>query len=67
MTTLLTIPEAAKELRVGKSTVYDWISDGRIKTVNLAEKGKASKTRIERKALDAFIASCADKARGTAA
>lgn len=58
MTTLLTIPETAKELRASVDTVYRRISDGLIKTVNIAPPGKRSKTRIRRVDLDRYIASC---------
>lgn len=58
---LLTIPEAAAELRVHTKTVYARISAGLIKTVNLAETGNRSKTRIRRSELERYIKSCEQK------
>lgn len=49
-TTLLTIPETAKDLRVGRSTVYRLIKEGALPTVRVGNV-----TRIERTALAAFI------------
>lgn len=56
---LLTVPEAAAELRIDRTTVYTLISDGRLKAHNLAKPGARSKTRIHRDDLNAFIATCA--------
>jgi excisionase family DNA binding protein len=56
-TALLNIPEVAAELRVTRSTVYRYIDDGLLPTVHI---GPRRLTRIERTALDAYIA----KSRG---
>lgn len=58
---LLTIPEAAAELGVHRDTVYDRISEGLIRTVNLAKPGQRSKARIERRELERYIRSCQQK------
>jgi excisionase family DNA binding protein len=53
-TALLTINEAAEELRVSRRTIYRYIEDGALPTVNIGRKG-FSRARIARKALDAFM------------
>ena len=53
-TALLTINEAAEELRVSRRTIYRYISDGALPTVNIGRE-KRSRSRIAREALDAFI------------
>lgn len=57
MTALLTVPEAAAELRVHRDTVYALIADRSLRAVNIARAGSRSKTRIPREALDAYVAS----------
>lgn len=57
MTLLLTVPEAAAQLRVHKDTVYALISDGRLRAVNAARPGARSKTRITEEALREYVAS----------
>jgi excisionase family DNA binding protein len=59
MNVLLTIPETAKALGL-KTTdaVYERISDGRLRAVNLAKPGERSKTRIRSDDLAAYIESC---------
>lgn len=49
---LLTVGEAAKYLGVGRKIVYQLIERGEIKAVKVG-----GSVRIERKSLDAFIAS----------
>ena len=46
----LTVPEAADYLRIGKSTVYEMVADGRIKTVKLpgVRRHLISKKSLER-------------------
>lgn len=56
MTALLTVPEAAAELRVHRDTVYALIADGLLGAVNIARDGSRSKTRIPREALSAYVA-----------
>lgn len=53
-TLLLTIPEAAAELRLSRWTVYDLISTGALRSVNVSTRG-GSKARIRRDDLQAFI------------
>ncbi len=45
---LLTIPQAAVTLGVGKDMVYDLIRRGSLPEVNLGEPGKRSKMRVSR-------------------
>ena len=45
---LLTIPQAAVTLGVGKDMVYDFIRRGSLPEVNLGEPGKRSKMRVSR-------------------
>lgn len=52
-TLLLTIPEAAAELRVHRMTVYRRIASGQIKTKDVGEGGKTL-LRIPREALEAY-------------
>lgn len=57
MTTLLTIPETAAELRCHKDTVYGLISDGLLHAVDMRRPGaKQPKTRVSREALDDYVA-----------
>lgn len=51
-TTLLTIPEVARELRVSRATVYRYFATGELKRVRLGTKGHF---RVERSEVDAFI------------
>jgi len=59
MIRLLTIPETADVLGL-KSTdaVYERISDGLLRGVNIAKPGQRPKTRIRSDDLDAYIESC---------
>jgi excisionase family DNA binding protein len=58
MTTLLTIPEAAVELRVHRDTVYKLISDGLLRAVDARHpSARKSKTRVRREDLAAYVAS----------
>lgn len=52
---LLTIPEAADELRISENSMYRLISAGLLQTVDVGT-GRQSRTRISRAALEAFIA-----------
>ena len=54
---LLTIPEAAGLLKVDKSTLYNWMREGRIKAINLGGEGGQS-YRIHPTELDRFIRAC---------
>lgn len=51
---LLTIPEAAAELRVSKTRMYELISGGEIPTCDVGT-GKRSRTRVPRKALERYL------------
>lgn len=62
MTLTLKISEAAAELRVHPDTLYGWIAKGRIKAINIAEKGTRPLMRIRREELDKFIASSSGRA-----
>lgn len=55
MTLLLTVPEAADELRCSENTVYRLISEGLIQTCDIGLRGRA-RTRITHKALQDFVA-----------
>ena len=50
MPTLLSIPEAAKELGIGKSKLYEWLSEGFIQSVRFPDTARRliPKTEIER-------------------
>lgn len=50
---LLTVSEAAKELGVGKTVIYQLIDTGEIRAV----KGKGGAVLIEKRSLDEFRAS----------
>lgn len=50
-TALLTVREAAIELRCSPNTVYTRISEGRLRYVDIGAKG----IRVSRKELDRFI------------
>ena len=55
-TPLLTIPEAAAVLGYkDRGTVYDLISAGELRAVDLRVTGKQAKTRVRRDDLQAFI------------
>lgn len=56
MTILLTVPEAADELRVCKDTVYALIAAGDLRARNIARPGSRSKTRIERTSIEEYVA-----------
>jgi excisionase family DNA binding protein len=51
---LYSIPAAAKILDVDRTTLYRWIKDGEIPTVQLGH-GRGSKTRISDTALAEYI------------
>jgi excisionase family DNA binding protein len=51
LATLLTISEAAHELALSRSTVYELVASGQLETVTI---GRAR--RVPREALDTFIA-----------
>jgi excisionase family DNA binding protein len=51
-TPLLTVAEAASELRLSKLSVYRFIADGRLDAVRIGENGKL---RIPRNALDRLL------------
>ncbi len=53
MVTLLTVREAALRLRISRSTLYELINAGRIRTVHPTP----GRTLITERVLDAFIAS----------
>lgn len=52
---LLTIPQAAVMLGIGKDMVYDLIRRGSLPAVNLGEPGKRSKLRVSQAALHAWV------------
>lgn len=52
---LLTVKEAADELRISADSLYRHISGGAVQTVNVGSV-KRPRTRITRAALDEFIA-----------
>lgn len=52
---LLTIPEAAEELRIHRDTVYAFVASGDLKAVDIAASGKRPRTRIRRDDFMAFI------------
>jgi excisionase family DNA binding protein len=55
---LLTIPQAAEQIGVAPSTVYEYISDGDLEAVDIARPGaKTTRLRVPLSALQAFIAS----------
>lgn len=62
MTLTLTVQEVADELRVHRNTVYDWIAAGRIKAINIAEKGTRPLMRIRREELEKFLKTSAGRA-----
>ena len=51
--TLLTIPQVAAALQVHRSSVYRYIADGMLTTVDIGRK--RPKTRVRQAALDKFI------------
>jgi excisionase family DNA binding protein len=53
-TALLTVNEAAEELLVSRRTIYRYIADGALPTVNIGREGR-SRTRVSREALTAYI------------
>ena len=57
MTFLLTIPQVAARLRIGRSSVYELIAGGELATADMVVKGSRSKTRVPESAVDEFIAS----------
>lgn len=52
---LLTVPEAAEELRVSNDSVYRLIAAGLIQTVDVGT-ARRPRTRVTRAALEEFIA-----------
>lgn len=54
-TVLLTIPETARQLRCGDSTVYRMIARGDLPSVDIAGPGSQSKTRVLREDLTAYL------------
>lgn len=61
---LLTIPEVAKELRVGEVAVRAWINEGKLEAVRLGSHPK-SRIRIPRAAVDAFVQPAGREMTGT--
>ena len=56
MSTLLTIPEVADELKLAPNTVYKMIAAGDLRAVDMSVPGaRKSKTRIRRDDLEAFV------------
>jgi excisionase family DNA binding protein len=55
-TLLLTIPEAARELRLHRDTVYQLIADGDLEAVDVARPGaKKTKLRVPYDALVTYV------------
>lgn len=55
-TALLTIPEAASELRVSPKTIYRLIADGALEVTDVARPGSfRPRTRVPREAITAYI------------
>lgn len=54
-TLLLTLPEAAEQLRISEDSLRALISAGAIQTVDVGT-GRRSRTRVTRTALEDFIA-----------
>ncbi|MGI8657235.1 MAG: helix-turn-helix transcriptional regulator [Candidatus Limnocylindria bacterium] len=52
MSRLLKIPEAAAELSIGRSHLYELIAGGHVKAVRIGERG----VRIPASELDRFVA-----------
>ncbi len=52
---LLTIPQAAEMLGIGKDMVYDFIKRGSLPAINLAEPGARPKLRISLAVLQLWI------------
>lgn len=56
-TLLYTIPEAGRQLRLCRDTVYELISDGELEAIDCARPGsKKTKLRVPREAVLAYIA-----------
>ena len=51
---LLTPPEVAEKLRVSERTLYRWIEQGLIKTIQIGP-GRAGVVRIRQTDLDAYL------------
>lgn len=51
----LTVPEAARRLRIGRSTIYRLIASGALTTTNVSTSGRP-RLRIEPSAITAFLA-----------
>lgn len=58
MTLLLTVPEAAAELRLHRATVYRLIAEGALPVVRVTRRG----VRINRDALNEYVKSQTDPA-----
>lgn len=52
---LLTVPEVAERLSVGRLTVYTWIRNGDLRGVKLAKRA----VRVRTSDLEAFLVDCA--------
>jgi excisionase family DNA binding protein len=62
---LLTIPQVAAQLVVGRSTVYRYIAAGLFDRVDLG-RGPASKTRIPQSSVDRFVKAATRRGRHAA-
>jgi excisionase family DNA binding protein len=56
---LLTVPEAANDLRLAVSSVWAMVKSGELESIVIGQKSR----RIERAALDAYVAGCRSKGR----
>lgn len=55
-TLVFTIPEAATELRLHRSTVYELISDGELEAIDVARPGsKRTHLRVPLESIQAYI------------
>ena len=55
-TLLLTIPEAATELRLGRNTIYELIGDGLLEAIDVARPGsKRTHLRVPRESIQDYI------------
>ena len=51
---LLTIPEAAKALRLSKNTLNNWLSQGKLKRVKIGRKTFISRQEVNQLLADAM-------------
>lgn len=60
---MLTVKQAAEQVGISESLVYEWCAEGILPHYRFGRKGRRGKILIDETEFEAFLAGCRQKAR----